>query len=382
MFSVTNKKLYQNSQEIVLRGIGGTTTEYLFKSGIVTDGFLNFYWNEEPGAQKLPTGGNTQNAPTYVAYNNSNGIDKQLQLILNNGNPQIVPVFRIPLNLDFYLHDWNNAIGQYSKQGSSAIYQFSIDLLVKHLTDKGIAVILDLHWNAAGTNHEQCYGNCDPGSGCDGYMAIDEATTFWKEVAAKYKNNELVLFELYNEPMCNDQVLPQDVWLNGGTLSGQNTKYSGMKEMYNAIRNDAGAQNIIIVGGNNWAYNVDYCSAFQSNVNPTNTIYNLHPYQGEGQGPDKDVNGFKKASSDLLQIAPVILTEFGQYCLTNNYDEQIIQICNQDEISWLAWAWRPPQGGQCNQPDVNDGSGLYDSQNHDGKGGNWKAIWPKYSVGK
>jgi len=379
----TKNSFLKDGQEVVLRGIGGTTTEYLFKDGIMTHAFLEFSWNELPHTRKLPSGGNPQNPLTYVAYNDKNGIDKQLDIILHHGNKQIIPAFRIPLNLDFYLHDKSTAIGNYSNKGRSTIYQFCIDLLVNHFTEKGIAVILELHWNAAGSNHEQCYGHCNPSDGCDGYMAIAEATTFWTKVATKYKANDLVLFELYNEPMCNDGVLPESVWLNGGTLNGQSTMYAGMKQMYEVVR-DTSAENIVIVGGNNWAYNPEYCKTFQSEVNPVNTIYNLHPYQGQGQGAEKDVKGFKKASSTLLNIAPVIITEFGQYCLSsnNNYNEQIIQMCNEGNISWVAWAWRPPHGGHCKQPDVNEGSELYNPANHKKQGGDWSRIWPKYSVGQ
>ncbi|MEM9558211.1 MAG: cellulase family glycosylhydrolase [Acidobacteriota bacterium] len=376
--TVRDKTLYRADEPVVLRGIGGTTTEYLFKGGVLSGAFLNFFWDNS-GTTRLPSCDGSQNSPVSVSYNSSNGIDDQLQLLLDSGPPGVLPIFRIPLNLDYYLHDPADALGDYSNQGCAAIYQASVDLLVDHFTTRGIAVILDLHWNAAGSGYEQCGGNCSPSSGCGGYMAIREAVDFWSLVALKYQSNPLVLFELYNEPMCSDSVLSQEVWLDGGTLDGQSIEYAGMSELYQAIRGQS-VENVVIVGGNNWAYNPSYCRAFADATEPSNTLYSLHPYQGAGQGPDKSVEGFKAASSELLEVGPVIVTEFGQYCLTTDYDEQILAICNERDISWLGWAWRPPGGGDCGQPDVNRGSQLYDSSLYEGKGGDWKTLWPTLSI--
>lgn len=375
MLKVENGRLKgDEDREIVLRGIGGTTSEYLFKHPIpgnneqFTLGFLKFNVKQQQNTQFSKCNIDF-NQPFNVAYNDTNGIDSQLAVIPKKTNSQIKPTFRIPLNLDYYLNEPENALGCYEQWGSSNIYQKCIDLLVKKFTDDNVYVILDLHWNAAGKGREQSMENDD---GC---MACEQAVLFWKTVAKRYQDNDLVLFELFNEPMGNDEQLPYKVWLDGC----DENRRPGMKQLYKAVR-DTGAGNIVIVGGNNWAYNSEYCRGFQNDVTPENAIYSLHPYQGKGQGCEKSVRGFERAASQVLESGPIIVTEFGQYCREDNYAEQIIQTCEKMNISWLLWAWRPEEGGCCDQPDVNDRASLIDPSTMNGAGANWSLLWPEYSI--
>src|ERR1035437_2761692 len=77
------------------------------------------------------------------------------------------------------------------------------------------------------------------------------STEFWSQVAARFANNPLAAFDLYNE--AHD--ISNQVWLNGGTVP----KYSifpyqttGMQQLYDAVR-ATGARNLVHVSGNNWA---------------------------------------------------------------------------------------------------------------------------------
>ena len=46
--------------------------------------------------------------------------------------------------------------------------------------------------------------------------------------------------------------------------------------------------------------------------------------------------------------------------------------------SWTAWGQRPGVGGDCNQPDLNDGTNLYSSALHSGNGANWASLFPTF----
>jgi endoglucanase len=97
-------------------------------------------------------------------------------------------VVRIPLNE----HTWlgiNNCIKDH---GSAALLQSNLHKSVEAANAVGMYVILDLHWTAPNT-----FG-CPQGQGS--MPDADNTVAFWKSVAASFKGNPAVLFELFNEP--------------------------------------------------------------------------------------------------------------------------------------------------------------------------------------
>ena len=199
---------------------------------------------------------------------------------------------RISLNQDYWL------------AGSS--YATTIDQQITWVTQLGMGVILDLHWN----------------NGAQQNMADRKSITFWSSVAARYKSNAWIMFELYNEP--HDVSWSQ--WLNGDST------YAGMQEMYNAVR-AAGAENTVIVGGLNWAY--DLSGVATNKVTGYNVAYATHPYDYEGKQLANWATGFGFLASQY----PVIMTEFGQYCATNTYVADLLNYAESLGIHWTAWAW-------------------------------------------
>ncbi len=164
---------------------------------------------------------------------------------------------RIPLNEDCWL-------GINGVQYGGAQYQSALKAYVDQLTLNGLAVILDLHWAAPGT--EQANGQL-------GMADADHAITFWSQVAAAYASqgasdtspNSMVIFDLFNEPFITDW----NCWLNGGTCAvdynNANYKVAGMAQLYNDVRN-AGAQNVVIMGG------LGYSSDFSKWVTEVSSI--------------------------------------------------------------------------------------------------------------
>src|SRR5947199_111790 len=104
-------------------------------------------------------------------------------------------------------------------------YASKVDNAVSWITGRGMVALLDLHYN--------------PIVPC-GHVGLHEmadapnSINFWEQVAARYKSNPLVAFDLYNEP----NNIPDSVWLNGGQASEGRTVFNaaGMQQMYDAIR--------------------------------------------------------------------------------------------------------------------------------------------------
>lgn len=224
---------------------------------------------------------------------NQNGEQASLadyQLMKNWGSN----VIRLSVNQDFWL------------QTSS--YANTIDQQVAWVTGTlGLGMIIDLHWNNGGQQN----------------MADRNSITFWSQMAARYKGNPWVMFELYNEP--HDVSWSQ--WLRGDAT------YAGMQEMYNAVR-AAGANNLVIVCGLNWAFDLSGVGNGYA-VQGTNVAYATHPYDY----PGKQAADWPAAFGFLTSTAPVIMTEFGQYCATGNYVADLLAYAQNNGIHWTAWAW-------------------------------------------
>ena len=208
------------------------------------------------------------------------------------------------------------------------LYKRYVDRAVKWSLALGMDVILDLHWTGSGTDYGQ--KNMPNRQGID----------FWRDVSNIYKNEGRVIFELYNEPF---GVSPQ-VWKNG------DGSWAGMQEMYNVIRTTSGANNLILVGGLDYAYRLD--EVFNRTpvtdgapLTPgVNVAYVTHPYQFKAG----NASAWDGAFGNLAATYPIFATEFGQANISqpggtqscdDNFYSTIINYFNSKNISWTAWAW-------------------------------------------
>jgi hypothetical protein len=218
-------------------------------------------------------------------------------------------VVRLPLNQDF----WLSGSASY-KPG----YAATVDQQVQWIEGLGMDVILDLHWSDRGT-----LANA-PGQQ---KMADTNSLVFWQQVAAKYKNDGRVMFELYNEP----QIIPWNVWRDGGTVDGWTA--AGMQQLYDAVRS-TGANNIVFVGGINWAFDLSGVSS--NKLNGVNIVYVTHPYDQGGKQPAN----WDTAFGTLSATQAVMATEFGNTASCDtSYIQKLIPYLDMHEISWAGWAW-------------------------------------------
>jgi endoglucanase len=254
-------------------------------------------------------------------------------------------VVRIPLNQGYWLQADANGAANPSYDPS---YAGTVDQQVQAAEHNHLDVILDLHGSDTGNFSVEVQCNTAH-SNCQQMMADTHSLLFWKQVAAKYKNDPHVLFELYNEPHIGGYQ-PGDpgtaaftsnwtVWLNGGSTSG--FQAAGMQQLYDAVRG-TGAPNLVIVGGLDWAFDLRGISSYP--VNGTNVLYATHAYQ---QNPESNWDGY---FGSLAARYPIIATEFGDRsgsCSTA-YASDFIAYANKkatsgpnppNEISWTAWAF-------------------------------------------
>jgi len=227
-------------------------------------------------------------------------------------------VVRVPLNQDF----WLKASPLYDPA-----YAPLVDQVVKWAEGAGMDVILDLHWSDAGT-----LGGCSPTAGCQQKMPDGNSVTFWSELASRYAGDGRVQFELYNEP----HDVSCAVWLSGGD-TGDGWQAAGMQQLYDAVR-AAGADNLVIVGGLDWAY--DLSGVPEHRVAGYNIAYATHTYLSSGS--ERRSRFWDVYWGSLTATDPIVITEFGDLkdC-GGDYDRDVLDYADAHAAGWTAWAWIP-----------------------------------------
>jgi hypothetical protein len=243
-------------------------------------------------------------------------------------------VVRITLNQDFWINDPANP--QYSPGYATLVHQ-----QVEDAEAAGLDVILDLHWSDQGDFAKGAA--CMNSGGCQQCMADTNSVTFWQQVAAAYKDDGHVLFELYNEPY----KISWSTWLNGGmtgsgcTNNGGSTAQDflavGMQDLYETVR-ATGAQNLVVIGGLNWAY--DLTGVPENRVKGYNIVYNTHPYSFKCGGSGNCTPAqFAQYFGFLAATDPVIATEFGDNDCSAPFYETFTNYAQANGIHWTAWAY-------------------------------------------
>jgi endoglucanase len=245
-----------------------------------------------------------------------------------------VNVVRVFLGEQF----WNRDECSYNAQ-----YASSVDQVVQSITSRGMVALLDLHWNTrvpCFAAHQQKMADY-PGS-----------VAFWSSVAARYKSNPLVAFQLYNEP----HDISWSIWRNGGLVIDPDLVWqaAGMQQMYNAVRT-AGATNLVFVTGANWGntpppttslldgFNVVYAIQQYTCVSaPPPWCSVPDPYEA-APGPGLRLDQW----NSLVSKVPVLVTEFGWPDSNDGrYNASVIAWAEAHGVGWIAYEWgtnEPPQ---------------------------------------
>lgn len=254
-------------------------------------------------------------------------------------------IVRIPLNQD----RWFGRSPTQTDDGQT--YRAIVDGLVVAAAQRGAYILLELHWNDAGA-WGQFIGQHrmpDPGS-----------LLFWRDLGQRYANHPAVLMGLYNEPHDTSW----DVWLNGGVLEEMvprserhdptkplqrirtTVRYRavGHQELYDAVRAAGATDNIIVVGGLDWAY--DLAGVLHGYaIRGESVLYDTHVYPNKDWKPELSwENAFLNPSRTL----PVFVGEWGGMVSRDGepgFFEKFIQCLRDNEqLSWTAWDLHPTAG--------------------------------------
>jgi hypothetical protein len=270
-----------------------------------------------------------------------------------------VNAVRVPLNEHCWLGIDDGAT---SPQYIGEAYRESIAGFIDRLVAGGLYVILELKWSAPAGQDARGQGPMPNTS----YSAA-----FWGSVADRFKHDGRVIFDLFNEPVPNnnqndatDEAARRswECWRDGGTTSCDPTlslgtaattmsasEAIGMQALVNAVRS-TGASNVIMLGGIQWA-NTLWSRPTRSWLayKPADPLGNLvaavHVYPGNWC---VTLSCYDAEIAPVAAQVPVVASEVG------------IGSCDGETVGWLiallswldarrsgylAWAWSPPHSG-------------------------------------
>ena len=241
----------------------------------------------------------------------------EVQVIVKEWSCNIV---RLPFNQDFVLRGRSGL--------SSEQYQQALDQVISWNAMFGAYTLLDLQWLDA----QRIYGG---DRNLVAPLPNTESVTLWATLAARYKDEPAVLYDIFTEP--HDR-LPDDPYpLNkeDGTTypSAQFAVTMAMwqpwaRELARAIRTQ-NSQSLIFVSGVNWAYHLGGMPMDLPNI-----VYSSHVYSKKG-------TNWADAFGDLAETVPVFVGEFGGEDTLSDLDfvSKLTAYLQQRGIGWTAWSW-------------------------------------------
>lgn len=215
---------------------------------------------------------------------------------------------------------------------SGANYQNAIQDYVNRLNAHGIVAILNLHFSAPGTTVP------------DGQVPMadrDHSNDFWTSLAAFFKNNHSVLFDLFNEPYPDNNQDTPAAWscvLNGGTCPGVTFTAAGMQEMVDAVRS-TGATQPLLIAGPQYAGVVDQWLQYKPNDPLNQLVASIHIYGLPLDSPCRLATCWTDTMAPLATTTPIIIGELGDTDCTSNFSPPLMTWADQHGTGYTAWAW-------------------------------------------
>jgi endoglucanase len=267
-----------------------------------------------------------------------------------------VNVVRLPLNEDCWL-----GINDVNPVWGGAAYQRAVEAYVATLHSVGLRVVLDLHWSApAGF----------PALSQQPLPDADHSIDFWRSVAARFRADPAVLFDLYNEPFLYGSYLADgaaDQWrcwrfgcrltqfLTGGQPYAQNYswKAAGMQQLIDAVRG-TGARQPILVAGLGWANDLSGWLANRPQDPAGQLVASWHSYPGQGCSA---ASCWDQVVRPISRQVPVIIGEVGDsVCKSAEFLPAMLSWADGAGIGYLGWTWNT--WGQCDNILIKDQSGT------------------------
>lgn len=260
---------------------------------------------------------------------------------------------RLPLNEASWLgYTCTDGAGATRSADPGRNYQRVVRQAVDAATAQGMYVILDLHWTAPA---RFCPLAQNP------LPDVDNAPTFWAQLAAAYKSYPNVLFELFNEPFPYWQAPGQDSWSvlrDGGAFTqfatgmGNRTyswKSAGMQQLLDAVR-ATGATNVVLIGSLNWDQDLRQWVKYRPKdpLNQIAAVWHAYPNSDvvgsrDAALPKLGADAYDWAEAVLAAGFPILATEVGDRNARGTqgaaFLENFLPWADRHNVSYMGWTW-------------------------------------------
>ena len=226
-----------------------------------------------------------------------------------------VNAVRIDLNEDCWL-----GINGVKPSLSGPNYRNAIVDYVKLLHQHNLYAILELHWNAPGQA---------PAAGQQPMPDADHSPAFWQSVAATFRDDPAVVFDLYNEPYKVDW----NCWLKGCAIL--EWQAVGMQHLVDVVR-ATGAKQPIMLGGLDWANDLGDWLRYKPHDPAEALIASFHVYD---DNRCNQPSCWSSVLEPIRQKVPVVAGEVGERDCGHAFLDGFMGFADARGISYLAWVW-------------------------------------------
>jgi hypothetical protein len=187
-------------------------------------------------------------------------------------------------------------------------------------------VIVDLHWNAGGTNKA---------TGQQQMADADHAPAFWTSVANTFKGDTGVIFDMYNEP----HDISWSCWKSGGCNVNAGWAAAGMDSLIAAVR-ATGATNVVMAGGLSWSGDLSQWLANKPNDPMGQLAASFHSYNYSNCNDMGSMPMCREQEvAPVAAQVPVITGELGENDCGTSFIDTYLTWADSQGISYLGWAW-------------------------------------------
>jgi endoglucanase len=229
---------------------------------------------------------------------------------------------------------------------SGANYQNAVKSFVNLLNANGLVAILDLHWTD-GTYTGSSAGCSSAQATCQKPMPdAAQAIPFWSSVASTFKNNDAVVFDLFNEPYAsradnNNSTEGWQCWETGSPCTGIGYPVAGMQQMVNAVRS-AGANNVLMLGGEEYSNDLTGWLQYKPTDPDNNLVASFHDYNFNTCAPQ---SCWTSQIAPVIAKVPVIAGEIGENDCSGSFINPLMSWLDSQHTGYLAWTWDNWSGG-------------------------------------
>jgi endoglucanase len=229
-----------------------------------------------------------------------------------------INVVRIPLNEACWL-----GLPTVKPQYGGKPYRDAVTAYVKRLHRARLYVILDLHWNAPGSEHADSQQ----------FMPdADHSPAFWRSVSRTFKSDTAMLFDAYNEP----RTLSWSCWRDGCTTP-DGWRAAGMQQLVDAIRS-TGAKQPIMLGGVGGAIALFGWLTWRPADPARQLVAANHSYNFAGCS---NPGCWNASIAPIALKVPVVTGEIDENDCAHQYVDAYMSWADAHGISYLGWTWNP-----------------------------------------